>query len=136
MNIPQLLKDRGRGSLRLVFARSSGDSLQALISTMGFDFHAEELTPIDVVEAEAALSRLFHRDLAYGVSVMDTGAAQTYAREVISEYAPRGTTIYTNAQWDEDKLTTWNPVTAATFNVLILIVRNGFAMCVLVEDED
>jgi hypothetical protein len=30
----------------------------------------------------------------------------------------------------------WNPVTKATFNVLILIISTDFAVSVLVEDED
>lgn len=65
MNIPQLLKARNAGFLKISFARTYGDSLQTLISQMGFDVRSAELTSIDAVQARSALSKLFNRDLAY-----------------------------------------------------------------------
>ena len=56
MNIPQLLKARNAGFFKISFARMYGDSLQTLISQMGFDVRSAELTSIDAVQARSALS--------------------------------------------------------------------------------
>jgi hypothetical protein len=103
---------------------------------MGFQIGPAGLRPIDVVEAEAALSRLFLRDLAHGAAVMEPTVAQTHARAIIAECVSPESSFFTNAQWQGDRLSQWNPVSSATFNVLILIMNNGFAAGVLVEDED
>jgi len=67
---------------------------------------------------------------------MDADAAKAYAKEIVEEYAGPGANIFTNAQWDQDKLSGWSPVTTATFDVLVLITSGDFAVGVLVEDED
>jgi hypothetical protein len=136
MNIPQLLKERDCGLLRITFTRTYRDSLQAVISRMGFDIDPSDLTPMDAVNAEAALSRLFSRDLAYGGKVMDADVARRYASDLIAECAGPEAKIFTNASWEDDRLAGWNSVTKATFDVLILIVSTDFAVSVLVEDED
>ena len=56
-------------------------------------------------------------------------------RDCFRIYGP-GTNIFTNAHWEEGKLSEWNPVTSATFNVLILITSTDFSVSFLVEDED
>jgi hypothetical protein len=71
MNIPQLLKDRGCGFVRVIFTTNGGDNLQSVMSRMGFQIGPAGLYSIDGVEAEAAFSRLFLRDLAHGAAVMD-----------------------------------------------------------------
>lgn len=136
MNIAQLLKERSCGLLRITFIRAYEDNLQAVISEIGLDIRSADLTPIDVVEARAALSNLFSRDLAYSAKVMDADVAGRYANELIAEYAESEAKIFTNAHWDEDGLAGWHPVTKATFNVLILIMNTEFAVSILVEDED
>jgi hypothetical protein len=136
MNISQLLKDRDCGFLTITFTRTYGDSLEAAISRMGFDVRPAELTAIDAVEAEAALSKLFSRDLAYGEKVMDPDVARRYASDLLAECAGTEAKIFTNAHWEDDRLAGWNPVTKATFGVLILIMSTDFAVSVLVEDED
>jgi hypothetical protein len=136
MNIPQLLKDRDCGFLKITFSRTYGDNLQTVISQMGFDIRSTELTAIDALQAEAALSRLFSRDLAYGEKVMEADVARRYASDLIAEYAETEAKIFTNADWEDDGLAGWTPVTKATFGVLILIMNTHFAVSVLVEDED
>lgn len=136
MNIPQLLKDRHCGFLKIAFSRTYGTDLQVVISQMGFDIRSAELTAIDAAQAAVALSRLFSRDLAYGVKVMDADVAQRYARELIAECAETDAKIFTNARWEGEKLFGCNPVSEATFDVLILIINNDFAVSVLIEDED
>jgi len=84
MDIPQLLKDRGCGFVRVTFTTTDRDNLQG-VSRMGFQIGPAGLHPIDAVEAEAALSRLFLRDLAYGAAVMEPTVAQSYARAIIAE---------------------------------------------------
>ena len=136
MNISQLLKDRDAGFLKITFTRTHGDSLEAAISRMGFDVRPSELTAIGAVEAEAALSKLFSRDLAYEGNVMDAAVARQYASDFIAEYSGAESKIFTNAHWVDDKLAGWNPVTKATFDVLVVIMNTDFAVSVLVEDED
>jgi hypothetical protein len=136
VNISQLLKDRDCGFLKITFIRTYGDSLEAAISRMGFDVRTAELTAIDAVEAEAALAKLFSRDMAYGGKVMDADVARQYASDFLAEYAGTEAKIFTNARWEDDRLAGWNPATNATFNVLIVIMSTDFALSVLVEDED
>ena len=136
MNILQLLKDRGCGFLKIAFSSARGDSLEAVISRMGFDVSTTDLRAIDAIQAEAALSNLFSRDLAYGGKVMDADVARRYASDLVTEYAGTAAKIFTNAHWENGRLAGLNPVTKATFNVLILIIRTDFAVSVLVEDED
>ena len=136
MNISQLMKDRGVGFLTITFTRTYGDSLQTVISRMGFDIPAAELRATDAVEAEAALLKLFSRDLASGEKVMDTDIASRYASDLIAECTGTEAKIFTNARWEGETLVGWNPVTKATFNILILIMSTDVAVSVLVEDED
>src|SRR5580693_8997060 len=136
MNILQLLKDRGCGFVKIAFSSARGDSLEAVISRMGFDISTTDLRAIDAIQAEAALSKLFSRDLAYGGKVMDADVARRYASDLVTEYAGTAAKIFTNAHWENGRLAGLNPVTKATFNVLILIIRTDFAVSVLVEDED
>lgn len=101
MNIPQLLKDHDHGFLNLTFIRNYGDNLQAVISRMGFEIGLDELTAIDSVEAEGALTKLFSRDLAYGERVMDPDVARRYASGLIAECAAPGAKIFTNAPLEQ-----------------------------------
>jgi hypothetical protein len=136
MNIPQLLKDRGCGFVRVTFTTTERDDLQEAMSRLGLQIGPAGLHPIDAVEAEAALSRLFLRDLAYGAALMERTVAQMHARVIIAECASSESSFFTNAHWQGDKVSQWNPVSSATFNVVILIMNAGSATSVLVEDED
>jgi len=103
---------------------------------MVFNVCPADLTAINAVEAEDALSKMFSRDLAYGGKVMDPDVARRYANDLPAECSGTEAKIFTNAHREDDRLAGWNPVTKATFDVLILIMSTDFAVSVLVEDED
>jgi len=136
MDIPKLLQDRTCGFTKIILTRTYGNDLGAAVSALGLPVSPADLQSMTPVEAQTALSRLFSRDLAYGKEVMGAETAQAYARAIITEYARPGSHIYTNAQWEDESLSTFTPVTPSTFNVVVLITNTDFAVSFLIEDED
>ena len=87
---------------------------------------------------------LLHRDLAYNAELMSAAQAEELGNRFLGQFGP-GTRYFTNGTWHTlstirsdgaAAVTSWDPVTSATFDMGILAIGPERSGCMWVEDED
>jgi len=98
---------------------------------------------IDLEEARRVLTRILHRDLAYGAEIIPMADAERLASEVL--LLVPDAQLFTNGSYGSPPAPasngvtvgpSWNPATSATFDTGVIAVGSSMSACVWVEDED
>lgn len=136
-----LIVERGSGFVRVSAVGHHGAALAPLLESFGLQPDAGALSEVTREVAAACVSALLWRDMAYGVELMPREKANAHAHRFLEQCAAEGATFFTNGRWDlyhdgGGALSTWSPLTSATFSAAVLVVCPAVATCLLVEDED
>lgn len=93
---------------------------------------------IDRGAAREILIRVLHRDLAYRSVLMTKRRAEELADRFLDAHGTGPCRMFTNLMSFSEvpRASSWNPVTAATFDLGVLILGANGSACLWVEDED
>jgi hypothetical protein len=123
--------ERGCGVVHV--GSSEATTLSELARAFKLGFDDALYREIDRDAARAILIELLHRDLAYLVELMPAARAAELADGFLTETARPGARYFTNRA---GMYNAWNPATAATFDLGVLVLSDAGSACLWVEDED
>ena len=112
-------------------------------TTFGLISLKENWIAVDGERARHILSKLLHRNMAYGDERMDSSLASEVAKTFLDTF-PDDASFFTNGTWDEEPQTTgattfgpqWSPATSATFDGGIIVCSKTKIGIFWIEDED
>lgn len=133
------IRERDGGTVRVSTMSNHETSQVLLLKSFGLQPQAHELPEATRSIAEACISALLWRDMAYGTEFMSKQKADDYARAFLDECAGEDARFFINGRWDlyhGSSGFSYSPLTSATFSATLLVVCPGVATCFLVEDED
>lgn len=115
------------------------DAADEAARALGLKPQGGEWIVVDATVATSIAARVLARDLAYDSDVMSYADAHRLA-QAITMQAGEGAVFLTNATWLVDgpdvRLSSWNPLSEATFDTGIACVGPDAVVMLWVEDED
>jgi hypothetical protein len=119
--------------------RSSAErAANVFISRRGFTSFGNSWEPISRGDVLRIWTRILHRDLAYNAEIMPESDAESLAARFFALFDPESAIYLTNcvaAKLDKSGFT-WNPITAATFDIGAIVMDANNIGLIWVEDED
>ncbi|HEY0931214.1 MAG TPA: hypothetical protein VGE27_14935 [Gemmatimonas sp.] len=122
--------------------RASGEgAVDQVVQAHGFQGLASEWIEVSAADAQAIVTALLHRDLAYGAELMSLASAADLATPLF-DAVPEPHAYFTNGDWvmnpngGEATLRGWNPISDATFDSGVVCLGAGRAAVFWVQDED
>jgi hypothetical protein len=128
-------RDGARVRLHIVEGQHNKTSFDDLATEAGLRRLGSEWHEIDAQHAEAVLTQVLHRDLAYQAEVMPMDRAMSLARALIAHCGTRSK-FATNTADIPGRLSTWFPASDATFDCGVLIIGDRACAVYWIEDED
>ena len=110
--------------------------LNAYVSSLGFrsiDRHWESIPKSQVKEI---LCGLLHRDLAYSEEIMSLATAQHIAAKFLACFDSDSDRVFSNARFENNRLSSWFSLSKATFDVAIVIYDDHNIGIIYVDAED
>lgn len=130
-----LLKTRDAGQGRYALLATASLTRAAILAAFGLAPTPDALTQISAEHAEQILTTLLWKDAAYNIELMPRAEAAALAKTFLDHHAIPAATFHTNQS--QTFPGAWNPLTNATFDSGILILRpDDIAACLWFEDED
>lgn len=124
-------------------SRTDNDSQKSLLEfgkKIGFSIKSENLQNIEREQALNILKLVLKEDLAYSSQIMPDEQARELARDFCDQFQ-KSAKFFTNGSLKESSsgkmsLSSWNPITKATFDTGVFIIDEKSIGCLWVEDED
>jgi hypothetical protein len=134
--VESALLDRAAARVRLhvVDGQRHDPSFDDLATEADLYRIGSEWREVDRGRAEAVLTQVLHRDMAYQVEVMPLNRAQSLAQALIAHCGTRAK--YATNTEDMPGRSIWFPATDATFDCGVLIIGDRARAVYWVEDED
>ena len=134
----EIVRLRGCGKVRCgIREHSVVPSVSAVARSFELFEDAACYTEVTFTQALAILTRILHRDMAYGSELMAPGVAATLASSFLEQTSSPACSYFSNGDFFEESSSHgWNPATQATFDTGVLVVGVERAGCLWVEDED
>lgn len=126
----------GRVRLHLVDDQRIDTSFDDLATEAGLHRIGSEWHEVDTERAEAVLTQVLHRDLAYRAEVMPLDHAASLARALIAHCGQRARFATNTESVPGEMPLAWFPATDATFDCGVLIIGDRARAVYWVEDED
>jgi hypothetical protein len=136
-SVSEVIKRRHAGHMRVCVMTHYGGPQSEMLKRFGLAIDCQ-LVQIERHAAIEVLTRLLHRDFAYGVKLMPTTDAQGFALWLLEEFQAEENVFYTNGNWQADleSGSSWTPCTESTFDGGVIATSRGLAACIWFEDED
>jgi hypothetical protein len=139
--LTQIINDRRKAGVVHIKMVTHNDGIQnalsivsSLVSSLGFKIDKAIWNEVDSAFAEAHLTSILNKDLAYEVEIMPKEEANRLAIEFLKNFSG-DKKIFTNLR-PSPETHVWNPVTKATFDTGIIVVDSLKVGILWVEDED
>ncbi len=136
-----ILNERGFGFTTFKVIKpsslSSGsitDILDRFVQTLGFKGLGEQWVEMNRSDAQTMLTKLLHKDLAYGSEIMTYHRARRLSNRFVRLFGDEAR-YFTNTKYINSRRS-WSPITKSTFDAGIICVDEEHIGIAWVEDED
>jgi hypothetical protein len=134
-NLQSIFTSRTGGELRYSVVTEYTGSIARALGMLGLKTDETSLFEYEYGTALEILIAILWKDMAYESEFMPQAQAAELARQFLDEHSVPGSKYYSNGNWALRE--SWNPLTEATFDTGIIIVRPDHRIaCFWVEDED
>jgi hypothetical protein len=124
-------------------AETGPSAVDRIVQAHGFRAIATEWHEVSAAEAQAIVTTLLHRDLAYGGEIMPLAIASDLATQFV-DLAPEPQSFFTNGDWSmTDDATTgpatmgaFDPISDATLDSGVVCLGDGRAALFWVQDDE
>ena len=138
--LAELVAARRSGVIHAHFTPRDGRELGDLLSEFELSPDVSALNRVDQQLAERIAALVLSQDLAYGIQLMPLTDAARLAAAFMELFAGSMVGCFTNADFSEKggrlSLSTWTPLTDATFDTGIIVLSTEHVGCLWVQDED
>ena len=118
-------------------------AVDRLVQAHGFRAIATEWQEISAADAQAIVTTLLHRDLAYDEEIMPLDIASDLATQFL-DLAPEPQSFFTNGDWSMNvdgkgspaSLAAFDPISDATLDSGVVCLGDGRAALLWVQDDD
>lgn len=129
-----MIAARKYGEVRFAIASAGDVSLSKILAKFGLRTEEASLIECDRATAQAILTHLLWKDMAYEGECMPQEQAVDYAASLFDEVDPSAK-YYSNGNVVAGE--SWNPLTESTFDAGIICVEStGRSICIWFQDED
>jgi hypothetical protein len=117
--------------------------IDGYVTELGFESPGENWCALSRAQALLIAAKVLERDLAYTSEVMPEAVARAFAEEFAAHFDDCAE-FFTNATFEDhlarvapgDSVSSWSPITEATFDTGVIAVDEHRVGLIWVEDED
>jgi hypothetical protein len=121
----------------VVLPPQQADGFDSLATTAGIEPLGNSWHEVDREQAEAFLTALLHRSLAYHVEFMPEATAAWLAAQFLDSVGTPGCQFATNGEGHPGRSGfSWAPATDYTFDAGVAVIGDGGSVLYWVADED
>mgnify|MGYP003449637047 FL=1 len=139
--LTQIRTERGSGKVHAVIEARDHRPVTELLPLFGLSSQQPALLRVSESLALQIARSILHKDIAYHTEIMPLARAGELARKFLASFQSPPVDCFSNGSFthhDDGSVTlsSWNPLTKATFDTGIIVVDAGHVGCLWVEDED
>ena len=139
--LTEIRTERCYGRVHAVIEVRDERPLTELLPLFGVPSQKQALLRVSEALALQIARSILHKDIAYHTEIMTMARADELARKFMARFHSAPQDYFSNGSFthhDDGSVTlsSWNPLTKATFDTGIIVVDAGHVGCLWVEDED
>jgi len=139
VEISEIIKNRITGKIRINFGNYSNECLNELLKKNSLIEDNNRLNKITYESVKELLAYILENDIAYGTKYIESDQAKLYSNFLLENFNTSDSEYYTNCCWTdflENGELNWSSLTESTFDIGIIVKKEGLYLCVWIEDED
>jgi hypothetical protein len=139
--LTEIRTERRYGLMHAVIEARDTRPVTELLPLFGLSSQTQALLRVSETLALQIARSILHKDIAYHTEIMPLPRADELARKFLASFRGPPVDYFSNGSFthhDDGSVTlsSWSPLTEATFDTGIIVLDAGHVGCLWVEDED